>query len=223
MGHPFPLLSQKPLSGAEPMIFIVDDDNSVSDALTMLLRLEGFASLSFGDGLSFLDAVKHAPPDCVILDLQLPGFNGLSVLKELSAMRFAAPIIVISGVSDVSTAVAAMKNGALDFLEKPFSASAIAAKVHDAISARRRLAEISMPGFADFPGRNLLTGREREVLGLIANGASNKEAGRRLGISPRTIEVHRARIMNKLSAKNAADLMRIVLSHSSGQRYASMG
>jgi two-component system, LuxR family, response regulator FixJ len=222
MGRVSPFISRTAIPSAEPFVFIVDDDKSVNDALTLLLRLEGFATQCFSDGLSFLDAVRDEPPACVIPDMQLPGFSGLSVLKELSAARFAAPIIVISGLSDVPTAVSAMKNGALDFLEKPFPAYAMVAKVHEAITTYRRSAENLMQGFADLPGRHLLTTREREVLSQVANGASNKEAGRRLGISPRTIEVHRARIMSKLGAKNAADLMRIVLSQSAGQRYASI-
>lgn len=222
MGHPFPLLGQAAYSGRDPMVFVVDDDQSVGEALTLLLRLEGFSTQCFGEGLSFMEAVRAQPPACVILDLQLPGFSGLSVLKELSAMRFAAPVIVISGLSDVPTAVSAMKSGALDFLEKPFPASAMVAKVHEAIGDYCRMAESRVQGFADFPGRHLLTSREYEVLGEVANGASNKEAGRKLGISPRTVEVHRARIMTKLGAKNAADLMRIVLSHASGKRYAAI-
>ena len=221
MGHPFPLQGEKPISIADPVVFIVDDDRSVSEALTLLLRLEGFATQCFGEGLSFLEAVRARPPACVILDLQLPGYGGLAVLKELSAMRFGAPIIVISGFSDVPTAVAAMKNGALDFLEKPFAASAMVERVHEAIGVHRRAIEGRLQGFPDFPGRHLLTSRERDVLSQVASGASNKEAGRRLGISPRTIEVHRARIMSKLGAKNAADLMRIVLSQPSSRRYAS--
>ena len=118
----------------------------------------------------------------------------------------------MSGQSDIATAVAAIKAGALDFLEKPFSANTMVDKVRDAVANYRQSMVGYADGLADFPGRRLLTGREREVLGQIARGASNKEAGRRLGISPRTIEVHRARIMAKLGARNTADLIRIVLS-----------
>ena len=201
--HPFP---------GDAYVFIVDDDKSVSDALALLLRLEGFATQSFSDGYAFLEAVRLKPPACVILDLQLPGYSGLDVLRDLAEMRFAPPVIAISGHSDVPTAVTAMKRGALDFMEKPFAASVMADRVREAVLAYLRAADGPVSGFGEFSGRHLLTSREREGLGQVANGASNKEAGRRLGISPRTIEVHRARIMAKLGAKNAADLIRIVLS-----------
>jgi len=201
--HPFP---------GDACVFIVDDDKSVSDALILLLRLEGFATQGFSDGLTFLEAVRLKPSACVILDLQLPGYSGLEVLRDLAEMHFSPPVIVISGHSDVPTAVAAMKRGALDFMEKPFAASVMADRVREAVRTYRRSADGPIAGLGDFSGRHLLTSREREVLGQVASGASNKEAGRRLGISPRTIEVHRARIMAKLGAKNAADLMRIVLS-----------
>ncbi|MBI3701769.1 MAG: response regulator transcription factor [Afipia sp.] len=193
-------------------VIIVDDDPSVRDALTLLLKIEGFASQAFGDGGSFLEALHLKKPACVILDLQLPGTPGLEVMKRLAAMRFQAPIFAVSGHSDVPMAVEAMKLGALDFLEKPFSASVMIERVREAVAAYRRSLAGHIDGLSDFPGRHLLTRRECDVLAQVARGASNKEAGRRLGISPRTIEVHRARIMDKLGARNAADLMRIVLS-----------
>ena len=192
--------------------FIVDDDASVRAALCLLLKLEGFSTEAFGDGGTFFEALSTGNPVCVILDLHLPGVPGLDVLRRLSDMRFAAPVLVISGQSDVAMAVEAMKLGTLDFLEKPFSASIIIERVREAVTAYRRSLAGHIDGLADFQGRHLLTRRERDVLAQVARGASNKEAGRRLGISPRTIEVHRARIMDKLGARNAADLMRIVLS-----------
>jgi FixJ family two-component response regulator len=201
-----------PFVARDAPIAIVDDDVSVRDALTLLLRIEGFSSEMFADGDSFLEALQSATPSCVILDLHLPGSSGLTVLKQLADLRFAPPVFVMSGQSDIAMAVEAMKLGARDFLEKPFSASVMIERVREAVSAYRRSTAGHIDGLADFPGRDLLTRRERDVLGLVAHGASNKEAGRRLGISPRTIEVHRARIMDKLGAKNAADLMRIVLS-----------
>ncbi|RTL52587.1 MAG: response regulator transcription factor [Bradyrhizobiaceae bacterium] len=196
----------------EELIYIVDADESVGDALTLLLRIEGFRTQIFLEGGSFLDAVRLNKPGCVILDLQLPNLSGLGVLRELSAINFGVPVIVMSGQSDVATAVAAMKSGATDFLEKPFPAAEMLDRVRDAVRIYRKSVSGYIDGLADFPGRQLLTGREREVLSQLAAGASNKEAGRRLGISPRTVEVHRARIMDKLGARNAADLMRIVLS-----------
>jgi FixJ family two-component response regulator len=147
----------------------------------------------------------------VLIDVHLPGCSGLDVLRRLDARRYPAPVLVISGRGDIPTAIDAIRNGALDFIEKPFDPSAVATRVRDAIDAWANLNRHDSILTRDFPGRERLTARERDVLERIASGASNKEAGRELGISPRTIEVHRARIMEKLAAKNAADLMRIVL------------
>jgi two-component system, LuxR family, response regulator FixJ len=196
-------------------IFIVDDDPAVRDALSVVFSLEGYHVSGYADGNSFLAAARARPPACIILDVHMPGRSGLDILRELNAQNYAAPIFIISGQGDIPMAVEAIKNGALDFIEKPFDANTVVARVRDAIVAWDRLGtseETHEFLSASFPGRELLTPREREVLSQIAAGASNKEAGRLLGISPRTIEVHRARIMEKLGAKNAADLVRIVLS-----------
>jgi FixJ family two-component response regulator len=200
------------LAGVRPRllpVFVVDDDASVRDALTLLLKLEGYAPTCFADGESFLAAVHGADPACIILDLHLPGLPPLAVLKQLAAWRAAAPVLVISGQPDIGVAVAAIKHGARDYLEKPFSAAVLVARVRDAVAAWQQAR--SGDGLAEFAGRDRLTRRECEVLAEIVGGASNKEAARRLHISPRTIEVHRARIMGKLGARNTADLMRIVL------------
>jgi len=200
-------------------IIIVDDDPAVRDALAVVFSLEGFHVTSFGDGQSLLAAARARTPSCIILDVHMPGRSGLDILRELNAQDYGAPIFIISGQGDIPMAVDAIKNGALDFIEKPFNADTVVSRVREAIEAwgRRREAGsgsgvLSLP----FPGRDSLTPREREVLAQIAAGASNKEAGRQLGISPRTIEVHRARIMEKLGAKNAADLVRIVMSEPRG-------
>jgi two-component system response regulator FixJ len=196
-------------------IFIVDDDPAVRDALSVVLTLENYRVTSFADGVTFLAAARTRTPACVILDVHMPGRSGLDILKDLNAEHYPAPILIISGQGDIPMAVDAVKNGALDFIEKPFDANTVVTRVAEAIDAtdrRRRNAGFPDGLKASFPGRDMLTPREREVLSQIASGASNKEAGRLLGISPRTIEVHRARIMEKLGAKNAADLVRIVLS-----------
>lgn len=209
------------LQADAPTVFIVDDDPSVRDALSLLLRIEGFAPRAFGDAGSFLEAFRQRQPACVILDVNLPDESGLQVLRELAVER-PPPVVVMSGHGDIATVVAAMKFGATDFLQKPFAASAMADRVREAVTAYRRSREEHIEGLADFAGRHRLTGRERDVLQQVAQGASNKEAGRRLGISPRTVEVHRARIMDKLGAKNAADLMRIVMSEEASRRPAAL-
>lgn len=195
-------------------VYVVDDDAAVRDALSVMLTLEGFQVFGFADGDSFLAAVRQHPPDCIILDVHMPGRSGLDILKELHQRQSAVPLFIISGQGDIPMAVDAIKNGALDFIEKPFHAETLVARIREAVAAARRKAQ-SFSGSrlaARFPGRDLLTPREFQVLELIANGASSKEAGRHLGISPRTIEVHRARVMEKLGAKNTIDLVHIVLS-----------
>ena len=192
-------------------IFIVDDDPLVDTALTMALNSKGFNVVNFIEGESFLNAARARTPDCVVIDTYLPGGSGLEVLKRLDAQHYPAPILVMSRRHDIPTAVDAMRSGAQDFIEKPFDPAAVAARIRSAIDAwQHDHSEDSLLARV-FPGHERLTARERDVLERIASGASNKEAGRELGISPRTVEVHRARIMDKLAAKNAADLMRIVL------------
>lgn len=197
---------------ADKTIFIVDDDAAVRDALGVVFMLEGYTVRSFEDGGEFISAVRDVLPACVVLDVHMPGRSGLDILRDLNADHYQAPIFIISGQGDIPMAVQAIKSGAFDFIEKPFDAETVVERVKEAISAFDRRREKTEGGIGDvFPGSDLLTPREREVLHQIAAGASNKEAGRSLGISPRTIEVHRARIMEKLGAKNAADLVRIVL------------
>ena len=200
-------------------IYVVDDEPAVRDALAVVFEMEGFAVSGFETGDAFLEAAKTHPPACVFLDVHMPGRSGLDILKALNADHYPAPIFIISGQGDIPMAVTAIKYGAFDFIEKPFDADQIIERVREALAAqaRRAAGEAHVVGIdADFPGRDLLTPRELEVLGQITSGASNKEAGRHLGISPRTIEVHRARIMEKLGARNAADLVRIVLTGEHG-------
>jgi FixJ family two-component response regulator len=197
-------------------IFIVDDDPSVRAALSTVFAGEGYQVASFGDGNAFLCAAHARPPGCVLLDIHMPGRSGLELLKQLSAEHYPAPVFIISGQGDIPMAVEAIRHGALDFIEKPFDVVAVVARVREAILAWERRSANGGALVRKFPGHALLTAREHDVLERIAHGLSNKEAGRELGISPRTVEVHRARIMEKLSARNAADLMRIVLRGSLG-------
>ena len=197
-------------------IFIVDDDPSIRAALSTVFTGEGYQVASFGDGNTFLSAAYARKPGCVLLDIHMPGRSGLELLKQLNAEHYQAPVFIISGQGDIAMAVDAMRHGALDFIQKPFDAAAIVTQVRDAMLAWERRSENGNALVREFPGHAQLTAREHEVLERIAQGLSNKEAGRELGISPRTVEVHRARIMEKLGARNAADLMRIVLRGSRG-------
>ncbi|TMK45552.1 MAG: response regulator transcription factor, partial [Alphaproteobacteria bacterium] len=170
-------------------IFVVDDDPGVRDTLSLVLTAGGYQVICFADGAALLSVARSRTPACILLDVHIPGKSGLDILKELHGEDYPAPIFMISGQGDIAMAVRAIKNGALDFIEKPFRGSEIVERLNEAIGARR----------------------EREVLEQFTAGASNKEAGRTLGISPRTIEDHRANIMKKLGARNAADLIRIVM------------
>jgi FixJ family two-component response regulator len=204
-------MAENPPSRGE--IFVVDDDPAVRETLSMVLSAGGYQVICFADGAALLAVARTRTPACILLDVHIPGKSGLDILRELRGEDYPAPIFMISGQGDITMAVSAIKNGALDFIEKPFRGSEIVARLDEAIGAyaRRQEGNAAKAAALHFPGREPLTRREREVLEQFAAGASNKEAGRQLGISPRTIEDHRANIMKKLGARNAADLIRIVL------------
>jgi FixJ family two-component response regulator len=206
-------MAEKPGSRGE--IFVVDDDPAIRNTLSIVLSAAGYQVICFADGAALLAVARSRTPACILLDVHIPGKSGLDILKELHGEDYPAPIFMISGQGDIAMAVGAIKSGALDFIEKPFRGSEIISRLDEAIGAfARRQAENSSVASLHFPGREPLTQREREVLAQFASGATNKEAGRQLGISPRTIEDHRANIMKKLGAKNAADLIRIVMTAS---------
>ena len=206
-------------SGSRGEIFVVDDDPAIRDTLSMVLTTAGYQVICFADSAALLSVARTRTPACILLDVHIPGKSGLDILRELHGEDYPAPIFMISGQGDIAMAVSAIKNGALDFIEKPFRGSEIVARLDEAIEAyARRQAQNAPSRIAalHFPGREPLTRREREVLEQFTSGASNKEAGRHLGISPRTIEDHRANIMKKLGARNAADLIRIVMTAARG-------
>jgi FixJ family two-component response regulator len=165
-----------------------------------------------------LAAVRSVIPACIILDVNIPGRSGLEILRQLNAQHYPAPIFIMSGQGDFPMVVDGIKSGAIDFFEKPFRADDIVTRVKESVEAWAQRQRVdSTTGVAALPwrGREPLTAREREVLQEIVAGATSKEAARRLGVSPRTIEFHRAHIMEKAGASNTADLIRIVVSQPS--------
>jgi two-component system, LuxR family, response regulator FixJ len=161
-------------------IFIVDGDPAVRDALSIAFSIAGYHVSGFADGDSFLATARERLPACIILNVQMPGRSGLSILKELNAQNYGAAIFIISDQGDISIAVDAIKSGALDFIEKPFDANAMVTRVRDAIDACARrgvTARVNRFLSADFLGRERLTPHELEVLARIASGATKKKAG----------------------------------------------
>ncbi len=198
------------------LVFVVDDDPAICDALSIALHAEGYAVECFADATALLDRMRLRAPAIIVLDVMLPAQSGMDVLRTLKSEGHHAPVLLITGHGDIPMAVEAIKLGAYDFVEKPFSMDVLLDQLKAAITASTRLggtpeAEIDL---GNLVGKRL-SQREREVLREIAAGASSREAGRILSISPRTVEVHRAHIMEKLGARNAADLMRIIFSHNS--------
>lgn len=195
------------------LIFIADDEPDIRATLQHVFQKERYSVLGFADGNSLLDALRHATPACILTDVKMPGKSGLEVLKALVARGYDGPILMISGAGDIPMAVDAIHNGAWDFLEKPLRGSVIVERVRQSIvgwEMCRRGARASLR-LRPFPGQDLLTKRELEVLEQVVTGATSKEIGQTLGISPRTVEVHRSRISEKIGAKNLPELMRLVL------------
>jgi two-component system response regulator FixJ len=195
-------------------IFIADDDEWVRDSLSGEFTLAGYRVTTFREGTSLILSARVRVPACILLDICMPGPSGLDILKQLDAANYPAPIFIISGRGDIPSAVQAIKNGAYDFIEKQSEAGSIVERVGKTIAAwpsRQQQGQAPEILWQFFPGRDQLTRREIQVLAQITAAASNKEAARDLGISRRTIEVHRKHIMQKLGAKNAVDLVRIVL------------
>ncbi|MEX1181140.1 MAG: LuxR C-terminal-related transcriptional regulator [Cucumibacter sp.] len=193
-------------------VHIVDSDMSTCEAFSVLFRLEGFQTGFSGKIDDLFAALDRRIPDVFIINLMVDGADTLPALNRVKTMRTGAPVFMISDEPSVDKAVQAMKAGAADVFTKPVDTERFVRSVRDAL---RRDVHIGAVQGGQRPveirGFSQLTPREREVLQLVTNGQSNKEAGRQLGISPRTIEVHRARVMEKLGARNTADLVRIVL------------
>jgi FixJ family two-component response regulator len=192
-------------------VFLIDDDPGVRDSLTLLLSLRGIRTQPFATAESFIETYQADWPGCVLTDLRMPGMTGLELQAMLRARQLDVPVVVLTAHGDVATARAALKNGAFDFLEKPVDDAMLVDVLRNALRVdRERRAAVSERSHADHRLERL-TEREREILALIAAGHQNREIAAQLAISPRTVEVHKARIMEKLECSSLAELIRINL------------
>lgn len=196
------------VSPGEVLVYVVDDDSGVRDSLSLLLKSQGFASEAYPSAQAFLDAFEPEKTSCLIADIRMPGMSGLELQAELNASRIGIPTIFITGHGDVPIAVEAMKAGAVDFLTKPFRDEVLLDRVRTALGqaesefqTQQRVREIRAR-------YDSLTPREAEVMELVVQGLANKVIAMDLGVSQRTVELHRARVMQKMAVRSLAELVR---------------
>lgn len=191
------------------IVFVVDDDISVRESLQLLIQCEGWHPQTFASAQEFLDRPRSLVPSCLVLDVSLPGLNGLDLQKRVAVERPDMPIIFITGYGDVPTTVQAMKAGAVEFLTKPFSDDVLLSAIRNAIERSKTALghEAEMQVLRD--RYESLTRREREVMALVASGLLNKQVGGELGISEITVKAHRGQVMQKMKADSLADLVKI--------------
>jgi len=195
-------------------IFVVDEDVATREVLSRAFTAAGYEVVCFADGAALLSQLRSSIPACVLLEVKMPERSGLDLVKKLGDEKCPAPIFVTSANGDIATAVEAVRSGAVDFIEKPLKDTDVVERVEAAIEELAQSGEDHVPDIVmHLPGCEPFTRREREVLARIAVGETNKEAARKLGLSARTIEGYRASIMRKVGARNAAELLRRVLSH----------
>jgi FixJ family two-component response regulator len=198
-----------PLSSAIPIVFIVDDDVSVRESLELLVRNENWKPETFASAQEFLNYPRTLVPSCLVLDLSLPGLNGLELQKKLAVEHIGMPIIFITGYGDVPKSVQAMKAGALEFLTKPLNNDSLLSAIRNALQ-RSCLALAQDAEMQDLRDRYAtLTRREQQVMALVVSGLLNKQVGGELGISEITVKAHRAQVMHKMKADSLADLVRM--------------
>jgi two-component system response regulator FixJ len=192
-------------------VYVVDDDRDVRRSLSFMLGAAEIRSHPYGSGVDFLDALPDLQPGCVLLDLRMPHMDGFQVMAELAERRVEWPVIVMTGHGEVPTAVRAMKLGAVDFIEKPFSEEALLKCFDQAFGLleERKIAGNRRRQAND--RADLLTAREKEVLSCLLSGLSNKQIGSALGISLRTVEMHRGNMMERLQASSLAEALTIAL------------
>jgi FixJ family two-component response regulator len=208
---PYAPISQTANSDPKPVVFVVDDEAGIRSALRRLLKLAGLTVETYSSGPEFLEKAQLQSAGCVLLDMRMPQMSGLEVQARLNERRIALPVIFLTGAADVPMAVAAMRNGAQDFIEKPFDDQQLVARVRQLLEQARNRVQRAEDRNLTIARLRTLTPREREVLDLVAAGGTAKEIARQLGTSHRTVEIHRAHLMQKLAASSLADLVRTQL------------
>jgi FixJ family two-component response regulator len=192
------------------VVYIVDDDAAIRDALSLLLSLHGYRTATFASAEDLLAALDDASAGCVVADIKMPGMSGLELQRALRARNVKLPVVIITAHGDVASAREAFRSDAVDFLEKPFDDRAALAAVAAGMDRERLRLEAGGREQRRREGIALLTDRERAVMELLVQGLHNRDVARHLGISPRTVEVHKARVMEKLGARNVVELIRAV-------------
>ena len=196
------------MANTDPIIFVVDDDQAVRQSTEMLIRSMGLRVEAFESAAEFLEDFDRQQPGCVILDIRMPGMSGLELQEHLNGMGAAIPVIFVTGHGDVPMAVRAMKLGAVDFIQKPFRDQELIDRVHAALDRDAEKRKESKVRQKIQDRVDLLTSREQEVMHLVVEGHANKEIAFELGLSPRTVEIHRSRVMSKMEASSLPDLVR---------------
>jgi two-component system, LuxR family, response regulator FixJ len=204
-------MDPNPAAMPDKTVFLVDDDAAVRNGLSFLLRAAGYAVEGFPSALSFLEGYDPRRGGCLLLDVQMPRMTGVELQQQLNVRGWRIPVVFITGHATVSLAIAAIKAGAFDFLEKPLNEEALLECIERALSRNDRAQEERLERAQLQARAALLTEREREVLDLVAAGEPNKVIARHLGISFRTVELHRAHIIEKLQSRSLSDLIRMAI------------
>jgi len=206
LGHE---MGSSPMTTAKPIVFVVDDDVWVRESLETLIRDEGWQPETFSSAQQFLDRPRALTPSCLVLDISLPGLNGLELQKRVAVERTDMPIIFITGHGDIPMSVGAMKAGAVEFLTKPFNDEVLLTAIRQALE-RSRLALAQEAEMQELRDRYAsLTPREMQVMALVVSGLLNKQVAGELGIAEKTVKAHRGQVMQKMKANSVADLVKM--------------
>ena len=196
---------------SQPTVFVVDDDEAVRDSLRVLLKTVGINAETFASGGEFLDSYDPDRPGCLVLDIRMPGMSGMELQEQLVVRNAILPVIFITGHGDVPMAVHALRSGAVDFMQKPFSEQALLDRIQQVLEQNGRDREKLASREAIRARMGRLTPRERQVMNLVVNGNANKVIAIDLGVRVRTVEIHRARVMEKMEAISLPHLVRMFI------------